>query len=479
MSDRPELPRARRQARVRLAVIAPLLASPPARGELASLLRALSERLYTDADGKPVRFGFSTIEGWYYKARDAADPLDALLQSVRSDVGRTTAISPALLEALRSQYAAHRSWSYQLHYDNLAALSEDSEEQYGSMPSYATVRRAMKRRGWTKRKRVKTEGQRRAAERLEQRETRSFEAVAVHSLWHFDFHSGSLRVADSRGEWHTPKCLCVLDDRSRLVCHIQWYLGETAQHLIHGLMQAILKRGLPREVLHDNGAAMGADETLGGYAELSIESRPTLPYSPQQNGKQEKFWDRLEGRLMKMLEDVEPLSLDLLNRATHAWVEQEYHVLDHDELGVPPIERALQGPDVSRPAPTMDQLRRAFCVEGTRTQRKGDGTVSIEGVRFELPGRLRTLDRPTVRYRRWDLSEAWVIDPRSRALLATIRPVDKLANADGRRRSLEPIEDAHLPEPDEQRDPIPPLLRKQLADHAATGLPPAWLPLED
>ncbi|MCP4873126.1 MAG: transposase family protein [Proteobacteria bacterium] len=479
MSDRPELPRARRQARVRLAVIAPLLASPPARGELASLLRALSERLYTDADGKPVRFGFSTIESWYYKARDAADPLEALLQSVRSDVGRTTAISSTLLDALRSQYAAHRSWSYQLHHDNLVALCEESPERYGSTPSYATVRRAMKRRGWTKRKRSKTDGQRRAAERLERRETRSFEAAAVHSLWHFDFHSGRRRVVDSRGQWHTPKCLCVLDDRSRLVCHIQWYLGETAQHLVHGLMQAILKRGLPREVLHDNGAAMGADETLGGYADLSITSRPTLPYSPQQNGKQEKLWDRLEGRLMKMLEDVEPLSLELLNRATHAWVEQEYHVLDHDELGVPPIHRALAGPDVSRPAPSLDRLRRAFCVEGTRTQRRGDGTISVRGVRFELPGRLRTLDRPTIRYRRWDLSEAWVIDPRSRALLATIRPIDKLANADGRRRALEPIEDAHLPEPDAQRDPIPPLLRKQLADHAATGLPPAWLPLED
>ena len=96
-----------------------------------------------------------------------------------------------------------------------------------------------------------------------------------------------------------------------------------------------------------------------------------------------------------MLEDVEPLSLALLiNWATHAWVEQEKRVREHHELGVPPIHRALQGPDVSRPAPTMERLRRAFCVEGTCTQRRGDDTVSIEGVRFEIPGRLRTLDRP-------------------------------------------------------------------------------------
>ena len=61
------------------------------------------------------------------------------------------------------------------------------------------------------------------------------------------------------------------------------------------------------------------------------------------------------------------------------------------------------------------------------TPRKGlvIGTVSIEGVRFELPGRLRTLDRPTVRYRRWDLSQAWVIDPRSRAPLVVVAGLEE------------------------------------------------------
>lgn len=35
----------------------------------------------------------------------------------------------------------------------------------------------------------------------------------------------------------------VIDDRSRLVCHLQWYLDETAESLIHGLSQAFMKRG--------------------------------------------------------------------------------------------------------------------------------------------------------------------------------------------------------------------------------------------
>jgi hypothetical protein len=34
-----------------------------------------------------------------------------------------------------------------------------------------------------------------------------------------------------------PLLLGVLDDRSRLTCHVQWYLEETAECLVHGLCQ--------------------------------------------------------------------------------------------------------------------------------------------------------------------------------------------------------------------------------------------------
>jgi transposase InsO family protein len=58
--------------------------------------------------------------------------------------------------------------------------------------------------------------------------------------------------------------LGVIDDCSRLVCHLQWYLDETAESLVHGLSQAFMKRGLPRALMTDNGAAMLADETVTG-----------------------------------------------------------------------------------------------------------------------------------------------------------------------------------------------------------------------
>ncbi len=65
-----------------------------------------------------------------------------------------------------------------------------------------------------------------------------------------------------------PFLLGILDDRSRLVCHLQWYLVESAQSLVHGLSQAFMKRGLPRALMTDNGAAMLADEMVSGLNRL-------------------------------------------------------------------------------------------------------------------------------------------------------------------------------------------------------------------
>ena len=46
--------------------------------------------------------------------------------------------------------------------------------------------------------------------------------------------------------------------------------------------------------------------------------------SPEQNAKMENFWAQVEGRLMAMLEGEKELTLELLNRATMAWLELEH-----------------------------------------------------------------------------------------------------------------------------------------------------------
>lgn len=479
MSEHDVDPPAQRWARFRFGLIARLLASPPKRGSLHRELESLARQTWTHpTSGAPVRFGLSTIQRWYYRARnEARDPVAALRRARRKDAG-TRALNERLRQVLRAQHKDHPRWSYQLHYDNLLALAT-SDRSLGTVPSYATVRRFMKESGYRKhrpRSARKTPGAERAARRLEQREVRSFEASHVHGLWHLDFHAGSRRVLTPAGQWRTPHLFGCLDDRSRLCCHLQWYLDETAETLVHGLSQAIQKRALPRALMSDNGAAMIAAETVKGLEQLGILHQTTLAESPYQNGKQEAFWGQVEGRLLAMLEGVEELTLELLNEATQAWIELEYNKKSHQELGVAPLRRYLDGPDVGRPSPSSDALRDAFRLAQWRTQRRSDGTVSIEGQRFEVPSRFRHCERLLVRYARWDLAHIDIVDSRTGWLLAPLYPLDKERNADARRRALAPLPEAPEPAAARPSGRIAPLLEQLMAEYAASGLPPAYLP---
>ena len=194
-----------------------------------------------------------------------------------------------------------------------------------------------------------------------------------------------------RGEWQTPILFGVLDDRSRLACHLQWYLSETAEVVVHGLSQAFQKRGLPRASLSDNGAAMNAAEVVEGLTRLGVLQQTTLPYTPEANAKIEILWASVEGRLMAMLEHVSDLSLARLNEATLAWVEHEYNRRINSETGETPIARFLAGPSVMRPCPDSAALRLAFTRTERRMQRKSDGTLVLDGRRLEVTDRYRHL----------------------------------------------------------------------------------------
>lgn len=470
-----------RWARLRFSIIGPLLAAPPAMGELQERLTELSAKQYQHPTTKErVRFGISTIQRWYYLVKDAADPLPALERKVPSQAGTHPSVSSALQLVIKAQYQQHPRWSYQLHYDNLVSLSQQ-DESLVPMPSYPTVRRYMKDQGMMRHKRrrphpgdITTEP---GSQSLTPREKRSYEVSHVHQLWHLDFHVGSRKVLTAKGQWHKPVLLGILDDHSRLCCHLQWYLAETAECLIHGLCQALAKRGLPRALMTDNGAAMTAAETTEGLARLGIVHETTLPYTPEQNAKQECFWAQVEGRLMAMLDGEPDLTLTLLNEATQAWVEQEYQRSTHAELGISPLNRALSSPSLVRPSPSSEQMRAAFRQQLTRKQRRSDGTFTVHGIRFELPSRYRALGQLTVRTARWDLSSVELCDPRTGAPLCIALPLDKNKNADRQRRPLpeDPLASQTPPPP----SGIAPRLRALMQEYARTGLPPAYLPKDD
>jgi putative transposase len=195
--------------------------------------------------------------------------------------------------------------------------------------------------------------------------------------------------------------------------------------------------------------------------------------APENNGKQESFWGQVEGRLLPMLEGVADLTLDQLNDVSQPWIELEYNRKVHSEIGQTPLQRFLNDKHVGQPCPSTEQLQLAFTTEVRRIQRRSDGTLTLEGIRFEVPSRFGHLQELWLRYASWDLSTVHLADPKAGAILCRIYPVDKKKNAQGLRapRTAASGSPEPLPPPG-----MAPLLQKIIRQYATTGLPPAYLP---
>jgi hypothetical protein len=131
---------------------------------------------------------------------------------------------------------------------------------------------------------------------------------------------------------------------------------------------------------------------------------------------------------------------------------------------------------VRRECPSAAGLSAAFRIEVARRQRRSDGTVSLDGARFEIPSRYRHLEHVHLQYARWDLSRVDLVDPRTGAILCSVKPLDKSANARGQRKRLAPVTTDLSPL---QPAGLPALMTQLLADYAATGVPPAYLSTTD
>ena len=71
----------------------------------------------------------------------------------------------------------------------------------------------------------------------------------------------------------------------------------------------------------------------------------------------------------------------------------------------------------------------------------------------------------------------YLVDDKTAVVLCQLFPLDRTRNADGLRRTLTPL--VEMPTSPPGKPGIAPLLKKLMADYAATGLPPAYVPKDE
>jgi putative transposase len=141
------------------------------------------------------------------------------------------------------------------------------------------------------------------------------------------------------------------------------------------------------------------------------------------------------------------------------------------------VARFLADRDVMRPSPDSATLKLAFTKADRRTQRRSDGTIVVEGSRFEIPNRYRHFTRIEIRYASWDLAHIYLVDEHTGAVLCRLFPQDKTRNASGLRRPLDQVAPQPVTAP--PAGGIAPLLAKLIEQQADSGLPPSYLPKDE
>ncbi len=120
---------------------------------------------------------------------------------------------------------------------------------------------------------------------------KSFERACPNDLWQTDIMTFMLK-----GQYRVY-LIGFLDDNSRFLVGWGLYRFQKADNVLEVFRAAIEKRGLPKEVLSDNGRQYhswrGRSKFTETLTKLGIRHIRSRPYHPQTCGKIESFWRNL------------------------------------------------------------------------------------------------------------------------------------------------------------------------------------------
>jgi len=218
-----------------------------------------------------------------------------------------------------------------------------------------------------------------------------------------------------------------------VLCHGEFFFEENVDTMVTALRAAFYKRGVPEQLLVDNGSIYCSQEITLICARVGCLLRHTAVRDAAAKGKIERFFRRVRDQFLVRKLDLS--SLDALNRQFTHWVEREYNATDHDAIGMKPIDRFSIDLARVRFLPPSEHADELFYAEATRTVKK-DNTFRFRSRRYEtpvdLPGRQIQL-----RYERHrgdgEMSPAVVIYHKGQRL-GLARLLDAVANGLARRK---------------------------------------------
>jgi len=332
------------------------------RRQRKALLQEKCARHWSIPYSPRTRIAAGTIYDWIRRYSQGGGRLEALEPGGRSDRGKSRSIdaeTAANLVVLRGQMPAAPVNAL------IEAMQRRDLVTAGCRLHASSVYRFLHHNN------LMAAGQAAPADR------RKFEAELPNDLWQSDVLHGPKVLCD--GRLRKSYLIAFIDDHSRLVPCGQFYLTENLQSFLHAFELALLKRGLPRKLYVDNGAAYRSRQLEHICASLAIALIHARAYQPEGKGKIERLFRTVRSQFLSTAEA--DIALAELNARFERWLHG-YHQRRHSATGKSPLARFAANMQCLRPAPV--DLKDHFRQVVRRTVAK-DRTVTIDGRLFEAP----------------------------------------------------------------------------------------------
>jgi transposase InsO family protein len=163
---------------------------------------------------------------------------------------------------------------------------------------------------------------------------RKFEAELPNDLWQSDVMHGP--KVDVESKKRKTYLIAIIDDHSRLIVYAHFYLSETLTSYLDALENALARRGLPRKLYVDNGAAFRSKHLEYITASLAITLIHSKPYQPEGRGKIERWFKTVRSRFLPA---TTAATLSQLNTELDRWLDADYQQRKHSSTGQTPFER--------------------------------------------------------------------------------------------------------------------------------------------
>ena len=332
-------------------------------------IRAVSEMTFSDEDGHPRKFTWSTIQTWY--SRYQKHGVTVMENKPRSDKGK---IRKVALENV------------------LDAIRKVLPKTHGKTPTLALLYRLCIEEGLLTRSQIAPNTFRRIVHQYEMLKPDSestgkirlaFAKAHANEMWQADTLYGP--YTQNNGSPVQSYLIAFIDDASRVCCHGQFFPAENVDTLIEALRAAFYKRGLPQSLYVDNGSIYSSKEIIQICSRVGCLLHHTPVRDGAAKGKIERFFRTVRDQFLSRTLDLS--SIEALNRQFTHWVEEDYNAHKHSVLEMTPLDRFALDRSRVRYLPPNQANDELFFVEEERTVR-ADNTFSFKNIRFEAPRHL-------------------------------------------------------------------------------------------